>query len=30
MEALLRVDLSYDPQQAGKIVKERLLQLLPE
>ena len=30
MNQLLRAGLAYDPQQAGTIVKERLLQLLPE
>ncbi len=30
MEQLLRVGLSYDPQQAGAFVKERLLGLLPK
>lgn len=30
MHALLRSGLSYDPQAAGAVVKERLLRLLPE
>jgi len=30
MTPLLRADLSYDPQRAGKVVRERLLKLLPE
>jgi len=30
MEQLLRVGLTYDPQQAGVVVKDRLLNLLPK
>jgi predicted nucleotidyltransferase component of viral defense system len=30
MNQLLRTDLSYDPQKAGPVVRERLLSLLPE
>ncbi len=30
MNQLLRTDLTYDPQQAGQVVRERLLRLLPE
>jgi predicted nucleotidyltransferase component of viral defense system len=30
MNQLLRVGLTYDPQKAGALVKERILQLLPE
>jgi predicted nucleotidyltransferase component of viral defense system len=30
MEQLLRVGLTYDPQQAGVVVKDRLLNLLPQ